>query len=342
MPRCRRNSYMPHTEAVLDLSVIIVSFNTMGLLRNCLRSVLDSVKGISSEVFVVDNASHDGSPEMVKRDFPEVKLIENVTNTGFAKANNLALLEATGRYILLLNSDTVMPECPRQVIEYMDAKADIGLLGCRIVFGDGSLQYSAWRFPTLFQEWYYFSFDIIRIFIPAISRLKYRGIDYGHIADTDCVSGCSLFINGKLINLIGGFDEQFFMYYEDSEYCYRTTNNTNYRVVYFPYFQVIHYHGKSSNPQKATLRSFMAARYYFAKTKGARFSAVFVTACRMIWRFNLTILSIIQLFFRNIKVAGKIDMFRQLLSSVSLSSKEETENHETRADKFPASGCKYP
>lgn len=314
---------MSHPEAVLDLSVIIVSFNTMGLLRSCLQSVLDSVKDISSEVFVVDNASHDGSPEMVRRDFPEVRLIENATNTGFAKANNLALLEATGRYILLLNSDTVMPESPQQVIEYMDATADIGLLGCKIVFGDGTLQYSAWRFPTLFQEWYYFSFDIIRIFIPAISRLKYRGIDYRHITDTDCVSGCSLFINGKLVNLIGGLDEQFFMYYEDTEYCYRTTTDTNYRVVYFPHFQVTHYHGKSSNPQKATLRSFMAARYYFAKTKGERFSAVFVTACRMIWRIDLAILSILHLFFRNIKVAGKIDLFRQLLSSTSLSSKED-------------------
>lgn len=331
---------MPGPDPVLDLSVIIVSFNTRDLLRNCLESVFDSVTGIAFEVFVVDNASQDRSPEMVKEYFPLVLLIENNTNVGFARANNQAMREAAGRYILLLNSDTVMQASPRPVLDFLDKEQDIGLLGCRIVYGNGSLQKSAWRFPTLFREWYYFSFDIIRSFIPAVSRLRYRSIAYDTITETDCVSGCSLFIRSKLFNLIGCLDERFFMYYEDSEYCFRVRTQTHYRTVYYPHYQVIHYHGMSSNRLKATLRSFNSAQYYFSKTKGAKSASFFIAACRASWQSNLALLSVLSMAVRSKKIEEKMETFRKLLSFTRQFSREKITRDHTETETFLESVCK--
>ena len=331
---------MSTPEPVLDLSVIIVSFNTRELLRNCLSSIFSSITGIAFEVIVVDNASLDGSPEMVRESFPEVLLIESGTNAGFARANNLAMREARGRYFLLLNSDTVMQTSPHPVLDFLDKGQDIGLLGCRIVYGDGSLQKSAWRFPALTQEWYYFSFEIIRSFIPALSNLRYRGIHYNSISDADCVSGCSLFIRSELFRLIGGLDERFFMYYEDTEYGFRARMQTRYRTVYYPHYEIVHYHGKSSNDLKATLRSFRSAVYYFSKIKGRGRISFFVGACKASWRFNLAVLSMIGLFLRSNKVADKVDTFKQLLSSARLLGKGKVESDYAEAEKIPATGCK--
>lgn len=324
----------------MDLSIIIVSFNTKELLKRCLLSVFKTVNGVTFEVIVVDNASQDGSPEMVKESFPGVRLIENDTNAGFAKANNLAINAARGRFLFLLNSDTVLQASPRTVLDYLDSERNVGLLGCRIVYGNSALQRSAWRFPTLFQEWYYFSFDIIRTFIPALSKLRYRGIDYNVKTETDCVSGCSLFIRKTLLDLIGVLDERFFMYYEDTEYCYRARMKTQYRTVYYPHYQVVHYHGMSGNRLKATLRSFNSAQYYFFKTKGPRTASLFIATCRASWQCNLALLTVLGLVVRSRKVAEKIETFRKLLAfTQKFSSKKRMGDH-AEAETFLESVCK--
>jgi GT2 family glycosyltransferase len=196
----------------------------------------------------------------------------------------------------------------------MDNETKVGILGCRIVYGDGTLQNSSWRFPTLLREWYYFSFDIIRQFFPTISRIKYKGIDYENVSDTDCISGCCMFINKNVVLSIGGLDECFFMYYEDSEFCYRTLKHTDYHVRYYPHYQVIHYHGKSGDTLKAITRSFKSACYYFYKTRGILHTKLFILACMICWHLNLLFIHIFSALIKSNKLSQKILMFRALIA----------------------------
>jgi len=140
-----------------NLSIIIVNWNTKDLLRNCLFSIYKERKSISLEIFVVDNASSDGSSEMVKREFPLVKLIRNKKNVGFARANNQAIKESKGKYILLLNTDTVILNgALDKMVKFMDTHSDVGVCGPKLLNEDGSLQAYYYAFPTLWNQLFLF------------------------------------------------------------------------------------------------------------------------------------------------------------------------------------------
>jgi GT2 family glycosyltransferase len=230
-----------------DISVVVVSFNTRDLLRDCLVALRKESEGIATEVFVVDSASRDGSADMVEAEFPEVKLIRSSLNLGFAGANNKAFPLATGRYIVLLNSDAFLrPFALRRSIDYMDADAHIGLGGARLIGADGSWQASCRMFPSPLNDFLSLSglaakFPKSRFF----GRQDHTWADQNVAADADWVPGAYSIIRRTVLEEVGYFDEQFFLYYEEVDLC-RRIKKAGYVVRYWPDVVVVHLGGESS------------------------------------------------------------------------------------------------
>lgn len=229
-----------------DLSVIIVSWNVRELLRRCLSSVFDS-EGPELEVIVVDNASQDGSAALVHQDFPQARLIQNRENLGFTKANNQALAESLGRYLLLLNPDTeVVGQALTTMVSYMDAHHGVGALGPKLLNPDGSVQSSRRRFPTLTTA--FLESTILQRWFPKSEALRrYYLLDRpeDEEQEVDWVVGACLLIRRKALEETGPLDEDYFMYSEELDLCYRLKKK-GWKVVYLPQAQVIHHEGKSS------------------------------------------------------------------------------------------------
>lgn len=252
----------------MDLSVVIVSFNTKDKLRKCLRSIFDSRAKYAYQVWVVDNASRDGSADMVASEFPDAKLIRNDHNQGFARANNTALrlilkpsdsstspltppLARGGgnasRYILLLNSDiVVMPDTLEKMIGYMDENPDVGISGCRVEKPDGSLDLASRRsFPSPTNA--FFRLTGLSLLFPK-SRVASYNLTYlpeNETTEVDSVMGAFLLIRRDLIDKIGLLDENFFMYGEDLDWCYRA-RAVGAKVMFVPITKVTHDKGSSS------------------------------------------------------------------------------------------------
>lgn len=230
----------------LDASIVIVSFNTRELLRECLRSVYRQ-EGASIEVIVVDNNSQDGSAAMVRRDFPEAVLLESPVNLGFAAANNLGFARALGRYVILLNSDAFLEESVlRNAVGRMDVQRSIGLAGGLLKGRDGSWQPSARLFPSVPNDILSFTglssrFRRSRFF----GRFDRTWADPRLPADTDWVPGAFSIFRRELLNTVGGFDERFFLYYEEVDFC-RRIKAAGYRIAYWPELVVTHVGGESS------------------------------------------------------------------------------------------------
>ncbi|MGC8781289.1 MAG: glycosyltransferase family 2 protein, partial [Anaerolineae bacterium] len=251
-----------------DLSVIIVSWNVRDLLRECLKSVVSDQSSIATqpqhdvsqltiEVIVVDNASTDGSAAMVAAEFPQVRLIANAENRGFSGGNNQGIALARGRYILFLNPDTVvLADALRKMAAYLDAHDDVGVVGPQLRYGDGRLQSSCRRFPTLWSAlfestplaWHwpdnpwarrYRMEDLISTIPPALPENEDAGIE------VDWLVGAALMTRRTVLEQVGGFDEGYFMYSEELDWC-RRVKGAGWRIVYLPAAQIIHYEGKSS------------------------------------------------------------------------------------------------
>ena len=232
----------------MDLSVVIVNYNVREFLNNALVSVFKALKGMKGEVIVVDNASDDGSCELVTRAFPRVRLISNKANVGFAKANNQALARAKGKYLMLLNPDTVVQEDTfRVLMNFFDANADVGMAGCKILNPDGTLQLPCRRsFPT---PWVAFTkvsglssvFANTRLF--GRYNLTYLNPDESY--EVDAISGSCMMIRREVFKSIGGLDENFFMYGEDLDWCYRV-QKAGWKVFYVADTKIIHYKGEST------------------------------------------------------------------------------------------------
>jgi len=234
-----------------DISVIIVSFNTRDLLRDCLQTLFQHQGGLKVQTIVVDNASEDGSADMVAAEFPDVVLIRSSTNLGFGPANNRGFEQATGRYIVLLNSDAFIGEDTlKHSVERMDAEPDVGLAGGRLVGREGEWQPSARMFPSLLNE---------LLTISGLSARWPRSRFFGRVdrtwadplepADVDWVPGAYSIIRAAVLDQTGHFDERFFLYFEEVDLCQRI-KAAGYRVVYWPEIHVVHIGGESSRTIK--------------------------------------------------------------------------------------------
>ncbi|WP_253200515.1 glycosyltransferase family 2 protein [Clostridium sp. CF012] len=251
---------------MIDLSIIIVNYNTKKLLADTIQSVIDTVGLIKYEIIVVDNASADGSIEMVNAQYPQANLIENKDNLGFPKANNIGIKEASGRYILLLNSDTkVLNSCVQKCLEYMDSNIKVGALGCKLLLANGKLDHACKRgFPTPEASLYYI-LNLHKLF-PTSKKfgeytLNYLPID--EINEVDALTGAFMMVRKEVINKVGLLDETFFMYGEDLDWCFRI-KEAGYKVIYYPEAVTIHYKGGSSKRKRyKTIYEFHRAMFIF-------------------------------------------------------------------------------
>ncbi|MDP3888739.1 MAG: glycosyltransferase family 2 protein [bacterium] len=257
----------------MKISVIVVNYNTRDLLKDCLNSLFEKNKDVQLEVIVVDNYSSDGSGEMVQKDFPKVVLIENKKNLGFARGNNLGIKKASGEYVLLLNSDTQFVEnslC--KMIEFMENKPKIGIASCQLTNKDGTLQASGGFFPTIFRvfAWMFFLDDLpyvsnfIKSFHPHDPAFYTGSLWYQEEHEQDWVTGAFFLMRKKIFQECGGLDENFFMYVEEMEYCYRAKKK-GWGVFYTPITRIIHLGGKSGSTKNALLGEYRGLKYFFTK-----------------------------------------------------------------------------
>lgn len=231
-----------------DLSVIIVSYNVKYFLRQCLQSVARAMEGLSVEVWVVDNASIDGSVEMVREEFPWVKVIANATNLGFARANNQAIQQATGRYILLLNPDTIVQEDTfRVVIKFMDSHPEAGVVGVKIIDGEGRFSVDSRRdLPSAWNIFCKLS-GLYRLFPKSrlFGRYHLTFLPENEITPVPVLLGAFMAIPRSVLDKVGLLDERFFMYAEDIDLCYRILQ-AGYTNYYLPTTQIVHFKGEST------------------------------------------------------------------------------------------------
>lgn len=252
----------------MDLSIIIVNYNTCKLTCDAIQSILRSDTSYSYEIIVVDNHSSDDSMEIIPRSFPEVTLIGNTENVGFARANNQAIRISCGRYILLLNSDTVIQEDTLQVmVSFMDQHPEVGASGCKVVLPDGRLDKACRRgFPTPAASFYYLS-GLSRLFPKSALFNQYQltHLDPDDSYPVDCLVGAFMIVRRETIEQVGLLDEDFFMYGEDVDWCYRM-KQAGWGIYYYPQTSIIHYKGASSRRKPLKIiYEFHRAMYLFHK-----------------------------------------------------------------------------
>ena len=266
-------------QAVPDVSVIIVNYNVRDFLHQSLLSIQIALKGIHSEIFVIDNASDDGSAEMVRRRFPRIQLIANTANLGFAKANNIALKKARGKFLLLINPDTIVQEDTiRVMVEFLQNHPEVGLAGCKILNPDGSFQPACRRgFPT---PWVAFAkiFGLSRLFPKTKLFGTYLSMEETY--PVDAVSGSFMMVRKEIFEQVGGLDESYFMYGEDLDWCYRI-RQAGWRIFYVHSTQIIHYKGESTRRSSLDeIRTFYNAKHLFVE-KHFQSSRIFNIALRL-------------------------------------------------------------
>jgi hypothetical protein len=227
----------------MDVSIIIVSWNTRALLATCLKSVIREAAQLRTEVILVDNASTDGSPAMVREQFPGVRLVENQANRGFASANNQGIRLASGRCVLLLNPDTEMkPGSLASLVGYMDANPRAGAAGSRLLNPDGSLQASSYPFPSLGRElWRLLHLDRLR----PLGVYEMHAWDMTRPRPVEVIQGASLMLRKAALEQVGLLDEDYFIYTEEVDLCYRL-QKAGWELAYVPQSQVVHYGGQST------------------------------------------------------------------------------------------------
>lgn len=270
---------------MLDLSIIIVNYNARDFLLKSLKSLFQNQIMESLEVFLVDNASTDGSVEEVRNHYPQVKLITNNQNKGFAAANNQAIKEARGRYLMLLNSDAAVGKAAlKSMLKFMDSHSEAGAVGPRLIYPDGTPQPSVDFFPNLLTEFFHL-FRMKRILPTTMLRRKVSYVagpflgrtvrtylqtyeDGTNPRQVDCISGACLLVRREVIDKIGLLDENFFMYMEDMDWCIRM-KRVGFKIYYLPNVEVLHYVGESGRgDERAFVEHYRSRLYFFTKHRG--------------------------------------------------------------------------
>lgn len=246
-----------------DVSIIIVNWNTRDLLLQCLQSLPAAIGDLDADVWVVDNASTDDSVAAVRQHFPTVQVIENKENVGFAAANNQAIKASHGRHVVLLNSDTVAhPNALRAMVRLLDNHRHVGIVGAQLLNADGSLQHSWAAFPTVWSE----------VLGKNIRTRRIVPTGYDSFAfDVDWISGACLMIRRSVIEQVGMLDERFFMYSEETDWCYRV-KRAGWHVYYYPQAHVVHFGGQSSRQASTRMKAelYRSKLLFFSKHYGVR------------------------------------------------------------------------
>ncbi len=228
-----------------DLSIVVVNWNTKDMTRDCLASVRAGLDNLDAEIIVVDNASTDGSADMVEAEFPESVLIRNMENRGFAAANNQGFDVACGRYVLLLNTDTLIHgDVLPASVAWLDAQCDVGAMGCRVLNTDGSVQLTCSMYP---------SFLNLALQLSGLAKLpgsrffgRYQMRDWNRdtVREVEVISGCYMLVRRTILSEVGGLDEAFFFYGEETDWCQRI-RAAGWKLVFAPLGEITHHGGGS-------------------------------------------------------------------------------------------------
>lgn len=261
----------------IKLSVIIVNYKTKELTQQAIESLVQYCPWVKKEqLIIVDNASNDGSFEYLKQQFPWAKVVASQENTGFAGGNNIGLQAANGKYILLLNSDTVSIEDPlSNVLAYMEKNKDCAITSIQLLNEDRSIQETGGYFPTLPRVFYWMFFiddlpvlrNILKSFHPASSRFDKQKKFFQKAQALDWLTGAFMLMRRDVYSAVGGFDEAMFMYAEEMEFCYRARCK-GFRCLYIPVSKIVHLRGKSSASLKSPLLGeYKNVLYFYKKHK---------------------------------------------------------------------------
>ena len=269
----------------MDVSLIIVNWNTRDILSGCLQSIYEQANNLDFEVIVIDNASTDGSAEMIKKEFPQIVLIENSHNRGFAAANNQGIAITKGRYVLLLNSDTmVLDNATTKTVKFADGYPEAAVVGCKVLNPDRTLQPTCFMFPSILNmllsaTYLYKLFPRSKFF----GRERMTWWDRNDVREVDVVTGCFMLVRRKAIEQVGLMDERFFVYGEETDWCYRF-KKVGWKVMFTPDAQIVHYGGQSS--KKVAVEMALQLRgsilYFFEKNKSR---SEYVFACFLVLLF---------------------------------------------------------
>ena len=250
----------------MKLSIIIVNYNTGDLLKNCIDSIIANSPKFACEIIVIDNASFDGSREVISS-YPDIKKVFNRDNLGFAYANNIGIKIARGEYVLLLNSDTmVLPGVIDKMVEYMDKNSDVGILGPKLIGENGELIQMSWVFqPTIFLE-------CIRKILSPQNIKKYSLIR--HIVEflqketrkVQVITGASMLVRKKVFEQVGLLDEAFFLYFEEPDFCKRA-RNAGWKIIFYAEAKIVHLLGQSMSKIKkeSQIQHRRSQIYYYQK-----------------------------------------------------------------------------
>ena len=258
----------------MKLSIVILCWNDLKVISDCLRSIYASTHSTDLEVIVSDNGSTDGSIEFIRKEFPQVRLIENGVNLRFAKGNNVGIQASRGEYVLILNPDTIIHDGTLdKMVAFADIHPEAGAFGCRVVYGDGAFQPCIRPLHTLRSEW---CAALGLGPLAYVSDWFHSGVYMGWKGDEErtvgWLAGCFILIRGELLKRLGGFDEQFFYYYEDTDLCRRVWE-AGYTILYTPEATITHLGGQSTNkrfPPLGFALDGQVTRYlYYYKYNGA-------------------------------------------------------------------------
>lgn len=294
----------------MELSIVIINWNVKEALKNCLTSIYNNSKNVQLEILVVDNASSDGSGDMVKKFFPKTNLIENTENLGFPKACNLGIKASKGDFILLLNSDTiVLPMTLDKAVTFMKVHPDIGALGCKLLNKDGTIQYEGGRnFPSLYSM-FIESFYLHMLF-PKSKFFAKRLMGYWNHEDdreVPCLSGSFMMLRKKAVDEVGLLDEQFQGWFEDMDYCFRLHKNS-WKIFYLGSTAIIHIGGLSANKSDKKLWRFWGPInwFFFYKYHGRGAAEIFRLIAIMRASFRIIVAMVLYPFFHYTRFKYKL------------------------------------
>lgn len=298
----------------MDASIIIVNWNTKELLINCLNSVYGTVKTLAFEVWVVDNGSTDGSVEAIKTLFPDVSLIENKKNLGFAKANNQALRQMNGRYAVLLNSDAILTDrAVETIIRFMDENNKIGICGGQLFNADGSKQNSIANIPTIATE--LLNKSLLRRLFPE----KYPGKEnnFKEPVEVESVIGACMVVRKDAMDDVGLMDEDYFFFFEETDWCMRMRSK-GWKIFHHPNAKIYHLQGQSAGKVNVRARiEYWRSRYiFFNKNYGTVFlnalkAGLLLRLCiNIFFMFLITVISM----FRHKKSVDRLNLYKKILA----------------------------
>jgi len=297
----------------MKLSVVIICWNDLRVIRDCLRSIYDGTHATDFEVIISDNGSVDDSIEFVRNHYPQVRIVENQQNLGFARGNNAGIRASRGEYVLILNPDTVLRDCALdRLVEFADRHPEAGAFGCRVLNPDGTYQVSARLFPTVGRYW------VAALGLARVSAL-FTYEEYRHwLGDTeraiDWQSGCCVMFRGDLLKSLGGFDEQFFYHCEEVDLCLRV-RKAGHAILFTPQAVITHLGGQRiiSNQKRFEIEKHRSRYRYFYKNFGAkaarRFRRLSIARIR-VRQFGYGLLNLLK---PQEVVERRLEMYREVL-----------------------------